>query len=173
MERVTAVAAGARRALLGLWFGSVCCVSFVVAPAVFKVIRAAPSDRVTAAPNALAGDVVVTVLQRLASLSLVLGLLTLALLALDRNGPRLMVRVAGVAAGLLAVVVSMAWLTPTMLDLLAQMNAPVDALARTHPLRAQFDGLHSTSSGIHLVMLLGPLVALWLERAPATSHSTR
>jgi hypothetical protein len=169
MQRWRGVAAGFRRAALGLWFGSVCCFSFLVAPTLFRVIRNAPADRSTRAPNALAGDVVVPVLQSLAWMALVLGLVTLLLTALDAEKHHLKWRVAGIGLGLLSVIASMTWLTPTMLDLLAQMNAPVDALELTHPLRVQFDGLHKYSSSIHLFMLLGPLLALWLEGAPAVT----
>ena len=110
MERV---AAGLRRTLLGLWFGSVCCFSFLVAPTLFRVIRAAPPDRASPAPNALAGDVVVPTLQALAWLGLVLGTVVALLLMVDPQKKHLRLRLLGVGLGLLSVVISMVWLTPT------------------------------------------------------------
>ncbi|MBI5495402.1 MAG: DUF4149 domain-containing protein [Deltaproteobacteria bacterium] len=162
-------AAGLRRLLLGGWLGALAGFSFLVAPTLFRVLRAAGPDRASPAPNALAGDVVVPVLQGLASWGLVLGLLTLALLHVDPERRHIRWRVGGILLALLCVVASRAWLTPTMLDLLQQMAAPVDALPPTHPLRARFDGMHGYSSGLHLGMLLGVAAALWFER----DHSTR
>jgi hypothetical protein len=163
------VAAGARRVLLGIWLGSVACFSFLVAPTLFRVLGQAPADRVSAAPRALAGDVVVPTLQALAWMGLVVGVLVVGLLGLDPVRKHMRWRVLGVGLGLLSVVVSMAWLTPTMLDLLQQMNGPVDALALGHPLRVRFDGLHKWSATVHMGMVLGPLLALALE----SGHSTR
>jgi hypothetical protein len=156
--------ASMRCVLLGLWAGSVASFSFLVAPTLFTVIRSAPADRASRAPNALAGDVVVPVLQQLSWLSLMCGLLVWVLLLADLQGRFLRARSMAVALGLVSAVVSTSWLVPTMLSMLAQMGEPIDHLVTTHPLRVAFGRLHGLSAAIHLGMLLGPLTALWLER---------
>ncbi|MEW5848083.1 MAG: DUF4149 domain-containing protein [Myxococcota bacterium] len=162
-SKAQAVLGNTRRALLGLWFGSVACFSFLVAPTLFRVLRNAPPDRVTPAPNALAGDVVVPTLQKLAWMGLVVGILVGASLLWDK-GPRWQIRLGAVALGVLSVLVSMLWLTPTMLDLLAQMGTAIDLLPEDNALRVSFNSLHKYSSTIHSGMLLGSLVALCLEK---------
>ena len=177
--RLGAAAAALRRTLLGLWLGAVACVAFVVAPTLFRVIRAAPEDRHSPAPNALAGDVVVQVLQQLAWLCLISMLAVAFLLYLETDRRRMVARLAALGVGAACAVLSMGWLTPTMLDLLGQMGGPVDALALDDPLRVAFGGLHKWSSSIHLGLLLSPLTLLVLEPYGAPppgatdDHSTR
>lgn len=161
--KLVATAGAIRRILLGTWLGAVSFFSFVVAPVVFGTIRGAPPDRKTPAPNALAGDIVVNLLEKLAWMGLVFGVLTLCLLILDEEKRHLKWRAGAMLLALASVLGSMVWLTPTMLDLLAQMQGPVDALPRDNPIRVKFDGLHGFSSALHLGMIIGPLIALILE----------
>lgn len=170
-ERAVAVAAGVRRLVLGLWFGATAFFGLVTAPTLFRVMRAAGADRRSPAPDALAGDVVVPSLQAVAWLGLVCALIALFTLWAERPRARVVWQTVALLVGVACILGSMGWLTPTMLDLQAQMNGPIDAMPVDHPLRVRFRGLHGYSSGLHLGMMLSAAFGLLFEPTPASRRT--
>ena len=148
---------------LALWLGGMVLAGAVVAPTIFSVLEAwnGPAGR------AVAGDLFGQILRRLYGLGAVAaGVMFLGLTLQRVIGPR--PRAYGVRVGLIAIMFgltaySAAVLQPRIEALQQQAGTPMIQLAGTNPLRVEFDELHSRSTVLMSLTMLGGLALLFWE----------
>lgn len=150
-----------RLLLLGLWLGAALFFSFVVAPAVFSVLR----DSTALYPNHLAGSIVTRNLAFLNTSGLIVSLLLLASALIWRERKSLSAWLAEIISlAVVAVTTSVGeWvIAAKMLALRRQMGRPIDETAANDPLRAAFNSLHLYSVAALMIAMLCALVAFIL-----------
>jgi len=148
---------------LALWLGGMALAGFVVAPTVFSVLQAwnASTGRV------LAGDLFGAILSRLYIMGGVAGALMLAALTLQRVlGPR--PKAYGIRAALIAVMFGLTAyagiiVQPRIQTLQQAAGGPMFQLGAEDPRRTEFDGLHSLSTTLMSLSILGGLALLAWE----------
>jgi uncharacterized protein DUF4149 len=148
---------------LALWLGGMALAGLVVAPTIFSVLQAwnASTGRV------LAGDLFGAILARLYTMGGAAGLLMLAALTLQRVlGPR--PKAYGIRAGLIAVMFALTAyagliIQPRIQALQRAAGGPMLQLGADDPRRTEFDGLHSLSTTLMSLSMLGGLVLLAWE----------
>ena len=148
---------------LALWLGGMALAGFVVAPTVFSVLQAwnASTGRV------LAGDLFGAILSRLYIMGGVAGALMLAALTLQRVlGPR--PKAYGIRAAIVAVMFGLTAyagfiVQPRIQALQRSASGPMIQLGAEDPRRAEFDGLHSLSTTLMSLSMLGGLALLAWE----------
>ncbi len=148
---------------LALWLGGMALAGFVVAPTVFGVLQAwnASTGRV------LAGDLFGAILSRLYIMGGVAGALMLAALTLQRVlGPR--PKAYGIRAALIAVMFGLTAyagiiVQPRIQTLQQAAGGPMIQLGADDPRRTEFDGLHSLSTTLMSLSILGGLALLAWE----------
>lgn len=150
---------------LALWLGGMALAGLIVAPTVFSVL----GNWDAATGRVLAGNVFGEILRRLYLVGAAAGTLMLAALTLQRViGPR--PKAYGVRAALIVVMVGLtvyaaARLQPRIETLQAQAGGPMIQLADGDPRRAEFDRLHSLSTTLMSLTMLGGLALLvWESR---------
>lgn len=144
--------------ILVVWLGSMIFFSFAVAPTAFAVL---PSRH-------LAGEVVTSSIGKVEVFGLVCGTLLVLLQLIDWSKSRAgaaskSLRLIGVLVMLAAAAGSRFWISPTMRSLRASMGGTIDDVAKTDPLRVQFDNLHQYSVGLMTTAMIAGLVVLFLS----------
>jgi hypothetical protein len=148
---------------LALWLGGMALAGLVVAPTIFGVLQAwnASTGRV------LAGDLFGAILGRLYILGGAAGVVMLAALTLQRVlGPR--PNAYGVRAGLIAVMFALTAyagiiIQPRIQALQREVGGPMRDLGPDDLRRSEFDGLHSLSTTLMSLSILGGLALLAWE----------
>ena len=150
---------------LALWLGGMALAGLIVAPTIFSVLGSwDPSTG-----RVLAGDVFGQILRRVYLGGIVAGAVMLVALILQRIvGPR--PKGTGVRVAIVAVMVGMtayasARLQPRIETLQRQAAGPMIQLPAEDPRRAEFDRLHSLSTTLMSLTMLGGLALLvWESR---------
>jgi Ca2+/Na+ antiporter len=148
---------------LALWLGGMALAGFVVAPTIFSVLQAwnGSTGRV------LAGDVFGAILSRLYIVGGSAAVLMIVALTLQRViGPR--PKAYGVRAGLILVMLALTAyagiiIQPRIEALQQQANGPMIELAANDPRRTEFDGLHSLSTTLMSLTIVGGLALVAWE----------
>lgn len=150
---------------LALWLGGMALAGFVVAPTVFSVLQAwnASTGRV------LAGDLFGEILRRLYLVgSVAAGIMFVALTVQRIIGPR--PKAYGVRAALIVIMFALtayaAYVVQPRIDSLQQLvGGPMIELPAEDPRRSEFDGLHSLSTTLlSLTMVGGLALVAWETR---------
>jgi Domain of unknown function (DUF4149) len=150
---------------LALWLGGMALAGLVVAPTIFSVL----GDWNQSTGRVLAGDVFGEILRRLYLGGGAAGTLMLLALTLQRVvGPR--PKAYGIRAGLVVVMVGLtayaaAKIQPRIETLQREARGPMTQLANDDPRRTEFDRLHSLSTTLMSLTMLGGLALLvWESR---------
>ena len=150
---------------LALWLGGMALAGLVVAPTIFSVL----GDWNQSTGRVLAGDVFGEILRRLYVGGGAAGVLMLLALTLQRVvGPR--PKAYGVRAALIVVMVLLtayaaASIQPRIEVLQAEAAGPMTQLSSEDPRRVEFDRLHSLSTSLMGLTMLGGLALLvWESR---------
>jgi hypothetical protein len=148
---------------LVLWLGGTATAGFVVAPTTFGVLEA--WDPKTG--RVLAGQVFGAVLARVHLIAYAAGLVMFVVLTIQRVlGPR--PKSYGIRVGLLALMLALAVysgmiVAPQIDELQAEVQGPMNQLSTDDPRRLSFDRLHSVSTTLVTMTLVGGLVLLGWE----------
>ena len=148
---------------LALWLGGMALAGFIVAPTIFSVLGNADA----ANGRVLAGNVFGEILRRLYLGGAVAGALMFIALTLQRIvGPR--PKAYGVRAVVVAAMIGLtayaaARIQPRIETLQAQAAGPMIQLPADDPRRAEFDRLHSLSTTLMSLTMLGGLALLMWE----------
>jgi hypothetical protein len=148
---------------LALWLGGMALAGLVVAPTIFSVLQAwnASTGRV------LAGDLFGAILGRLYMMGGAAGILMLAALTLQRVlGPR--PKAYGIRAGVIAVMFALTVyagiiIQPRIQALQLEVGGPMIELGTDDLRRTEFDRLHSLSTTLMSLSMLGGLALLAWE----------
>lgn len=150
---------------LALWLGGMALAGLVVAPTIFSVLGSGDA----AAGRALAGSVFGEILRRLYLVGGAAGTIMLIALTLQRVlGPR--PKAYGVRAALVVLMVGLTayaagWIQPRVEALQAQAGGSMTQLTSEDPRRVEFDRLHSLSTTLMSLTMLGGLALLvWESR---------
>jgi hypothetical protein len=143
--------------ILVVWLGAMIFFSFAVAPTAFAVL---PSRH-------LAGEVVNSSIGKVELIGLVGGILLLFIQGITWNRSQAgvnskMLKLVALLVMLLSAAGSKFWISPTMRSLRASMPGAIDDLAKTDPLRVQFDSLHQYSVALMSAAMIAGLVLLFL-----------
>jgi hypothetical protein len=150
---------------LALWLGGMALAGFIVAPTIFSVLQNwnASTGRV------LAGDVFGEVVRRLYLVGCAAGALMFVALTLQRIvGPR--PKAYGVRAVVIAIMIGLTAyalkiIQPRIEMLQTEVGRPMIQLPSEDPRRAEFDRLHSLSTTLMSLTMLGGLALLvWESR---------
>jgi hypothetical protein len=146
--------------LLAIWFGGGLLFLAIFAPNVFHTV---PS-------RDIAGNLITATLAEMDLFGTIAGPVLLVTLFAGWSTLRvpLKFRAALTVLMTLATVVSGYWLTPEMLRLRHAMNAPIEEVATTDPLRVSFARLHSISTGVMIGHLAVALLLLIYAVAAAS-----
>jgi Ca2+/Na+ antiporter len=148
---------------LALWLGGMALAGLVVAPTIFGVLQAWN----TSTGRVLAGDVFGAILHRLYIMGGVAGALMLAALTLQRVlGPR--PKAYGIRAGIIILMFGLTAyaaviIQPRIEALQVAAGGPMIQLPADDPRRTDFDGLHSLSTTLMSLSILGGLALLAWE----------
>jgi len=148
---------------LALWLGGMALAGFVVAPTVFSVLQAwnASTGRI------LAGDLFGEILRRLYLVGgTAAGVMFLALTVQRILGPR--PKAYGVRAALIVLMFALTayagYVVQPRIDALQQqVGKPMIELPADDPLRTEFDGLHSLSTTLLSLTMIGGLALVGWE----------
>jgi uncharacterized membrane protein len=150
---------------LALWLGGMALAGFVVAPTVFSVLQ----DWNPSTGRVLAGDVFGEVLRRVYLVGGTAGALMFVALTLQRIvGPR--PNAYGVRAVIVALMIGLTayaaiLIQPRIETLQVEVGGPMIQLPNDDPRRTEFDGLHSLSTTLLSLTMLGGLALLvWESR---------
>jgi hypothetical protein len=150
---------------LALWLGGMALAGVVVAPTIFSVLGNV--DPVSG--RALAGDIFGRILSRLYLMGSAAGLVMLVTITVQRVlGPR--PKAYGVRAALIAIMIALTayaagYIQPRIEALQAQAGGPMIQLPTNDQRRVEFDGLHSLSTTLMSLTMLGGLALLiWESR---------
>jgi hypothetical protein len=150
---------------LALWLGGMALAGFLVAPTIFSVLGSWDAS----AGRVLAGDVFGEILRRLYLAGSVAGVVMLVALTLQRVvGPR--PKAYGVRAALVGIMIGLtayaaAIIQPRIETLQTEVGGPMIRLPAEDTRRAEFDRLHSLSTTLMSLTMLGGLALLvWESR---------
>jgi hypothetical protein len=150
---------------LALWLGGMALAGLVVAPTIFSVLQ----DWNASTGRVLAGDVFGEILRRLYLVGYTAGALMFVALTLQRIvGPR--PKAYGVRAVLIAIMIALnayaaALIQPRIETLQLEVGGPMIQLPTEDPRRAEFDRLHSLSTTLMSLTMLGGLALMvWESR---------
>lgn len=148
---------------LVLWVGGIVAAGALVAPSVFGVLQAWNESQ----GRVLAGQVFGDVLMRLTWLSYAMAAVMFVTLTLHRLLGARPVKY-GVRVGIMALMLTMMmatgfWLIPAVDAIQAQVPGPVSALTATDARRVEFDRLHSLSTILYSITVLGGLALCFWE----------
>jgi hypothetical protein len=150
---------------LALWLGGMALAGFIVAPTIFGVLQ----DWNATTGRVLAGDVFGEILRRVYLVGYAAGALMFVALTLQRIvGPR--PKAYGVRAVLVALMVALTFyagkiIQPRIDMLQTEVGGPMIQLPSEDPRRAEFDRLHSLSTTLMSLTMLGGLALLvWESR---------
>jgi hypothetical protein len=148
---------------LALWLGGMALAGFVVAPTIFSVLQASNGST----GRVLAGDVFAAVLRRLYMLGGIAGGLMFVALTIQRIiGPR--PKAYGVRAALIVVMLALTGYAaliaqPRIEQIQRSVNGPIAELKADDPRRTEFDGLHSISTTLMSLTIVGGLALVAWE----------
>jgi Domain of unknown function (DUF4149) len=148
---------------LSIWLGGMAIAGFAAAPATFSVLEGwNPS-----LGRVLAGRVFGEVLRRLYIAGYAAGLLMLLALVVQRVlGPK--PRSNGIRAGIVVIMLAVTaysgfTILPRVDQIQREVNGSISDLPAEHPARAEFERLHSLSTTLMTVSIVGGLVLLGWE----------
>ena len=148
---------------LALWLGGMALAGFVVAPTVFSVLQAWNAS----VGRALAGDLFGQILARLYLIGGIAAIVMFVALTVQRIlGPR--PKAYGVRAGLIVLMFALTAyaglvIQPRIEALQREVNGPMIELPAEDPRRAAFDGLHSLSTTLLSLTMVGALALIAWE----------
>jgi Ca2+/Na+ antiporter len=148
---------------LALWLGGMALAGFVVAPTIFSVLQASNGST----GRVLAGDLFGAVLHRLYILGGIAGGLMFVALTIQRIiGPR--PKAYGVRAALIVVMLAVTGYAaliaqPRIEQIQRSVTGPIAELRADDPRRTEFDALHSLSTTLMSLTIVGGLALVAWE----------